>query len=282
MRCPECGNELEDEEDELAVLCEECYAKREEAILKWEKQFERGGRRMNPNTTALLKIAAAVGEILPHQEISNQTILNVLETLKNVLNITRCTFWQIHDQSQECEIIAGLPSEEHGNDIGKKYLLKEHPDISFIIGSLGEFSLISDPYENKLTRYFHDLIEGKQINAIGYSRVSYSPQFKDGNKGRKITGILVVDASGEKITLNLDEQNLCRTVAKLIASRLVSFEDFLLVLYNEWEDAIRNPATAIGGWTRRLEKVLENEKNPKIKEYLGRIIQEVKKMEMNI
>ncbi len=233
---------------------------------------------------ALFKIATMVGEIPAHQEIPAQTMQNILQILKDLLSISRCTFWQVHEQFQECEIIAGLPLGDHG--IGKKYLLEEHPDIHFIANSSESTNLINDPRENKLTRYFRGIVEEKEINAIGYFRVSRSLLPSDEKKDKKITGVLVIDSCGKKNTLEPDESNLCRTAASLIASRLVSFENFLLVLYNEWEDVIRNPATAIGGLSRRLEKMLEMAETPnrkeEIKGYLKRIKEEIEKMEKNI
>ena len=174
---------------------------------------------------ALLKIASTVGEIPAHQEISSQTMLNVLRTLKDLLGVSRCTFWQIHEQ--ECEIISGLPLEDHG--IGKKYSLIEHPDILFISNSPKSINLINNPYENELTRYFCGIIKEKEINAIGYFRGSHSLASNDEKKDKKVKGALVIDACGKKNTLETDELNLCRMAANLIVSRLVSFEDFLLV-----------------------------------------------------
>lgn len=37
MKCSECGSELE---DEFAVLCPECWKRREKTILKWEKEVQ--------------------------------------------------------------------------------------------------------------------------------------------------------------------------------------------------------------------------------------------------
>jgi hypothetical protein len=228
---------------------------------------------MNPNSVILFKIASMVGGIPAN---------NVLQTLKDLLGISRCTFWQVCEQLQECEIITGLPLEDHSNSIGKKYILAEHPDIKFIANSQESHNLIENPRENKLTRYFCGIIEEKGINAIGYFRVFYSFLSDDEKKEKKGMGVLVVDACGKKTTLDPDELNQCRTAAKLIAARLVSFEDFLLVLYNEWEDAVRNPATVIGGLARRLQKIAETTENIKLKEYSLKIKEEVEKIEKNV
>ena len=238
---------------------------------------------MNSTTFTLFKIAVAVGVMPSHQEIPIQTMQNILQTLKDQVGISRCTFWQIHEQSQECEIIAGLPVGDHG--IGKKYLLTEHRDILFIVKSSESFNFIKNPYKNELTYYFRDMVEEKKINSIGYFRAFYSPSADNEEQNKKngeVLGVLVIDACGDKNTLDLDEQNACRIAADLIAARLISFEDFLIVLYREWEDNVKNPITVIGGLARRLQKIAEITENLKLKEYSLKIIEEIEKMEKNI
>lgn len=208
------------------------------------------------NCIALLEIAQKVGNLPAHQEIPTNTMGEILQVLRHSLGIERCTFWQIH--GPECEITTGIPIEAHG--IGKKDELKNHPDIEHVVNLVNGINLIEDPLENPLTAYLRKTIEQNGINAILYILISESG----------IKGAIVVDATGKKKTFNESEIRLSQTAGGLVAARVVSYDQFFIVLWQKLQefslqdlrDELINPLQVIGGYSKRiLKKLKEAEKN---------------------
>jgi len=198
---------------------------------------------------ALFMIGQKIISMPKGQEISANTMHEILKILRDTLgNVERITFWRIEGDS--CQIIAGIPLDKHG--IGKKYELKEHPDIEFAVNSPKHFNLIENPAVNSLTDYdhFRDAIKENEVNAILYIVTEDK------------TGVIVVDATGQRQTFALGDAKLCEKLARLIAARLVSYEEFAMLLVQmiqdipiqQFRDQIINRVVPLDGYVKRLKK----------------------------
>jgi transcriptional regulator with GAF, ATPase, and Fis domain len=210
----------------------------------------------NLNRKSILEIAKTlVGSIINKTPIQKQ----IVKKLSEILNVERCVIFMIN--SENCiEIVAGVPEGEHG--IGFKQEISKHPDIEEAVRKRKVF-IINDPKSSPLTYHFRNIIEQKEINQI-----LYLPLVSE-ITGKTI-GVIVLDATKDKLRFDPEEIEFCSEVLELI-SLIVDREEILI---EQMRDLIINRITALGGFANRLNKLSQEfSRNVNI------ILEEIKRLE---
>jgi transcriptional regulator with GAF, ATPase, and Fis domain len=176
---------------------------------------------------------------------------NIIEELAAVLGVERCVIFKISREEPDagatdfCEIAAGVPVEEYGQDFRSKSPLDAHPDIKAAVQN-GRVLVIKDPPSDVRTVYFKGIIEKKDI-----SEIAYIPLFVDENS--RSAGVIVVDAVHGR-SFSEDEIEFCSEVAELLGL-LLGQERMVL---QHFRDAIINKVLPLGGFANRLQENLRS------------------------
>ncbi len=173
--------------------------------------------------------------------------------IRKTLNIERCSIFKVDPDLEKAYLIAGSPEEGHG--LGMSFSFSELPAIKEVVETQ-EYLLIPDPGNDARMVNTKPLIYHENINAMLFLPLTAL---------EKVIGVIVVDATKEK--LNFDQQDIyfCINVARLISlllERDVLFKEKaekenLAILGRataEVAHKIRNPLAAIGGFARRMLK----------------------------
>lgn len=114
-----------------------------------------------------------------HREPSMRRLAELVPTY--FMSVNRCTVFKIFIKGGKlfCRIVAG---EDHDKD-HKEYHLGEHPDIQWVWVDGCQSMLISDPLNDRRTKYFKKLIEAKNIKEIFYIPVIMGKHILYGNTG---------------------------------------------------------------------------------------------------
>ncbi len=192
---------------------------------------------------AILEIAKAlVGGIINKIPIQQK----IVQKLSEILSVCRCVIFKLSNNeacdAYDIELTAGIPLEEHIDDIGRKETVQKHPDIEEAVRR-GKIMVITDPRNSPLTAYFRQIIEQK-----GTTQILYLPLISE--LGGKTIGVIVLDAVGEKLGFESEEIEFCGEVGELI-SLIIDREE---ILAEEIRDLVINRMTALGGFAARLGK----------------------------
>ena len=196
------------------------------------------GRRAILDITKVL-IGSIINKIPIQQEM--------VEKLSEILRIQRCVIFKLSSNNVsgicDIELTAGIPSEEHIDDIDLKEPISKHPDIEEA-AKRGKVMVITNPKNSPLTAYFRPMIERKDI-----TQILYLPLISE--LSNKTIGVIVVDTAEEKLGFEPEEIEFCGEVAELISS-IIGHEE---VLMRHMRDIILNRTTSLGGFAARLEKM---------------------------
>lgn len=132
---------------------------------------------MNQNGDILYLLNAILLSL--HREPSMRRLAEVVPTYFKSVN--RCTVFKIFIKGGKlfCRIVAG---ENHDKN-HKEYHLGEHPDIQWAWFEGRQSALISDPANDRRTKYFKEIVKEKNIQEIFYIPVVMGRHILYGNTG---------------------------------------------------------------------------------------------------
>ncbi len=190
---------------------------------------------------ALLQISEAIIDSIICRVPIQQKIV---EELSSLLRVRRCIVFKFFSKPEGmyCQIIAGIPMEEHG--IGMVDLLDNHPDIKGVFQN-GKIVICDDPRSDPLTDYFKQTIETKNIVQILYIPL------RQGDK--KIKGLIVIDITNNddrEKKFSDEEIKFCSVVGKLIAKILEREEILNMTIQDEFSNRI----VSLRGFVLRMKK----------------------------
>ncbi len=165
----------------------------------------------------------------------------IVEKLRDILGIDNCVIFKIEnnreDDGQFLRTVASIPSY-CWHRINYRGNINSHPDIRIAL-ERKEATLIADPLNSDLTKYFLDIIIADNI-----SQILYIPLYND-----EKFGIIVNNAiNGEKF--EPEEIKFCEKIGEYISLILCHEE----ILSERVKDQMRNPIVVFGGYVMRLEK----------------------------
>jgi signal transduction histidine kinase len=198
---------------------------------------------------------------------------SVIPALADFMKIQRCTLFSVMEDREHVNLEAGFPGAQHG--IGKVFSAKE-PYIQAIVNQTGPFGdfenekihpsyiLITNPQmSHLLPSHLKHYLAAQQINCI-----LYIPLDVDG----VVQYFLVFDAQAHHQQFAEDEIMVFSFLGKELMKglRLEKMGDIL--------HDFKNPAIAIAGFAKRLEKILSEvpdlPKKEKIQQSMEIILQE--------
>ena len=196
----------------------------------------------------------ARGEGIKMKDLFN----SVIPELADIMEIQRCSLFSVMEDRQYVVLEAGYPEKQHG--IGRIFTVKE-PYIDAIVnqtGPLGEFEnekiypayiLISNPKESRLLPMdLKHFLQGQQIHSVLYIPLRV-------NEG--VNYFLVFDAQAQHRRFTDEEIEILTFFGKELTKglRLEKTDDIL--------HDFKNPAIAVAGFAKRVQKILEKGTYPK-------------------
>ncbi len=202
---------------------------------------------------------------------------SVISELVGIMNIQRCSLFSVMKNRQHVVLEAGYPEVQHG--IGKVFSVKE-PYIDAIVNQaepLGEFDnekispayiLIRNPKESRLLptdlKYF---LERQQIHSVLYIPLKVNDV---------VNYFLVFDAQAEHRSFTDDQIEILAFFGKELMKglRLEKMGDIL--------HDLKNPAIAVAGFAKRIQKILEGgeyPKNEKVDQALDILLRETSRIQ---
>ena len=210
---------------------------------KWEcKQCHRYGD--------ILRVMEKMDRRVDGDEDIQQQIQGMIEELCAIMDLERCVVFRLYKEGEEhwSEEFARNPKSESELE-PKKIALREKPDVEHVFQTQ-QIMHVVNPREHELTRYFHEIVEEKNINEILYLPLAIGPSAK------KVRGIIILDAVGD-VVFGQEEKDFCAFIGELISRKLHQEE----IRDEQENDRIRNRTMGLGGFTRRIlmnaKKILE-------------------------
>jgi signal transduction histidine kinase len=198
---------------------------------------------------------------------------SVIPALADFMKIQRCTLFSVMEDREHVSLEAGFPEAQHG--IGKMFSTKE-PYIQAIVNQTGPFGdfdsekvhpsyiLITNPQMSPLLpSHLKQYLAAQQINCV-----LYIPLDVDG----VVQYFLAFDAQAHHQQFSEDEMLVFSFLGKELMKglRLEKMGDIL--------HDFKNPAIAIAGFAKRLERILSEvpdlPKKEKIEQAMEIILQE--------
>ncbi len=209
------------------------------------------------------------GEGIKMKDVFN----SVIPELADIMKIQRCTLFSIMDDREHVMLEAGFPEAEHG--IGKVFSVTE-PYVHTLLhqtGPFGDFEwekihpsyiLISDPQKSRLLLpHLKHYLATRRINCV-----LYIPLQVDGT----VQYFLAFDAQAQRQNFAEEEIMMFSFLGKELVKGL-RLEKMDNILHD-----FKNPAIAIGGFAKRVQKMLEEApaipKGDKIRQAMEIILQE--------
>ncbi len=207
----------------------------------------------------------------------NDLFDSVISELVGIMKIQRCSLFSVTKDRQHVVLEAGYPESRHG--IGKVFPVKE-PYIEAIVNQaepFGEFEnekispayiLISNPKESRLlpTELKH-FLAGQQIHSVLYIPLKVNDL---------VNYFLVFDAQAEHRSFTDEQIEILTFFGKELMKglRLERMGDIL--------HDIKNPAIAVAGFAKRIQKILKGEdypKNEKVDQALDILLEETSRIQ---
>jgi len=202
---------------------------------------------------------------------------SVISELVGIMKIRRCSLFSVMKDRRHVVLEAGYPETEHG--IGKIFSVEE-PYIDVIVnqaGPFGEFKnekispayiLINNPQGSRLlTAELKQFLEGQQIHSILYLPLKVNDA---------VNYFLVFDAQAEHRRFTDEQIEIFTFFGKELMKGLrVEQKDDIL-------HDFKNPAIAVAGFARRLQKILKGgdyPKNEKVDEALDILLKETSRIQ---
>ena len=202
---------------------------------------------------------------------------SVISELVGIMKIQRCSLFSVMKDRQHVVLEAGYPEIQHG--IGKVFPVKE-PYIDAIVNQaepFGEFEnekispayiLINNPTESRLlpTDLKH-FLQGQQIHSVLYIPLKVNDL---------VNYFLVFDAQAEHRSFTDEQIEILTFFGKELMKglRLEKMGDIL--------HDLKNPAIAVAGFARRIQKILKGgdyPKNEKVDQALDILFKETSRIQ---
>jgi signal transduction histidine kinase len=202
---------------------------------------------------------------------------SVISELVDMMKIQRCSLFSVTEDRQHVVLEAGYPEIQHG--IGKVISVKE-PYIDAIVNQaepLGEFEnekispayiLIHNPKESRLLPMdLKHFLEGQQIQSVLYIPLKVS---------EVVNYFLVFDAQEQHGRFTDEQIEILTFLGKELMKgrRLEKMDDIL--------HDFKNPAIAVAGFAKRIQKILEGgdyPKNEKVDQALDILLKETTRIQ---
>ncbi|MCX8117246.1 MAG: GAF domain-containing sensor histidine kinase [Desulfobacterota bacterium] len=197
----------------------------------------------------------------------------VIPELADFMRIQRCSLFSVMEDRTQVVLEAGFPEAQHG--IGKVFSVKESPYIRTIVEQTGPFGDFE--YEKIHPNYLHILhpqkssllppdlkrfLESQQIHSV-----LYIPLRVDG----KVEYFLAFDAQAQHPGFTEEEIEIFALFGKELMKglRLEKMDDIL--------HDFKNPAIALAGFAKRIQKILADGDYPAKKEKVDQALEIVLK-----
>ena len=202
---------------------------------------------------------------------------SVISDLVDIMKIQRCSLFSVMEDRQHVVLEAGYPEIQHG--IGQVFSVKE-PYIDAIVNQaepLGEFEnekissayiLINNPKESRLLPMdLKQFLEGQQIHSVLYLPLKVNEM---------VNYFLVFDAQAELRRFTEEQIEIFTFLGKELMKglRLEKMDDIL--------HDFKNPAIAVAGFAKRIQKILKGEdypKNEKVDQALDILLKETSRIQ---
>jgi signal transduction histidine kinase len=186
----------------------------------------------------------------------------VIPELVDIMRIQRCSLFSVSEDRQHVVLEAGYPEIQHG--IGKTFSVKNEPYIDAVVnqtGPFGEFEnekifppyiLIHNPKESHLLPSdLKRFLEIQQIHSVLYIPLKVNDV---------VNYFLAFDAQAHHRRFTEEELEIFIFFGKELMKglRLEKMDDIL--------HDFKNPAIAVAGFAKRVQKILENGEYPSKKE----------------
>ena len=215
----------------------------------------------------------ARGEGIKMKHLFDSAISELVDTMK----IQRCSLFSVMEDRQQVVLEAGYPEIQHG--IGKVFSVKE-PYIDAIVNQaepFGEFEnekispayiLINNPKESRLLPMdLKHFLEGQQIHSVLYIPLKVN---------EVVNYFLVFDAQEQHRRFTDEQIEIFTFFGKELMKglRLEKMDDIL--------HDFKNPAIAVAGFAKRIQKVLKGgdyPKNEKVDQALDILLKETSRIQ---
>jgi signal transduction histidine kinase len=202
---------------------------------------------------------------------------SVIPELVDIMKIQRCSLFSVMEDRQHVVLEAGYPEIQHG--IGKVFSVKESYIDAIVhqAGPFGEFEnekispayiLINNPKESRLLpmdlRHF---LEGQQIHSVLYIPLKVNEM---------VNYFLVFDAQAQHRRFTDEQIEIFTFLGKELMKglRLEKMDDIL--------HDFKNPAIAVAGFAKRVQKILKEgayPKNEKVDQGLDILLKETSRIQ---
>lgn len=218
------------------------------------------------NLKAMFEISNAISSSKSFEEI----IASLLMKTAELISVERSALYLV--EKTKAVLKFGYPREKHG--LGYEVEIENNPVLEKILRDQKILN-IESPADNPLTSYMKELAKDIGINAV-----LFIPLIID----EEVRGVAVFDAIGEKKYFSEEDVFFASAVVNLAAVTIARKEDLeeessLKTLGRASAEichTIRNPLTAIGGFTERIRKKAWDFQ---IQDYCERINKEVVRLE---
>jgi len=192
----------------------------------------------------------------------------VIPELVDIMRIQRCSLFSVSEDRQHVVLEAGYPEIQHG--IGQAFSVKEEPYIDAVVnqaGPFGEFEnekifpsyiLIHNPQESALLpQDLKRFLEIQQIHSVLYIPLKVSDV---------VNYFLAFDAQAHHRRFADEEIEIFIFFSKELKKglRLEKMDDIL--------HDFKNPAIAVAGFAKRIQKILEDGEYPSRKEKMAQAL----------
>ncbi|NWG03289.1 MAG: GAF domain-containing sensor histidine kinase [Syntrophaceae bacterium] len=203
----------------------------------------------------------------------------VVPELVDIMRIQRCSLFSVTEDRQQVILEAGYPEIQHG--IGKTFLVKEEPYIDAVVnqtGPFGEFEnekifpayiLIHNPQESHLLPSdLKRFLRAQQIHSVLYIPLKVNDA---------VNYFLAFDAQAHHRRFTEEELEIFIFFGKELMKglRLEKMDDIL--------HDFKNPAIAVAGFAKRIQKILEDGqylvKKDKVAQALDIILKETSRIQ---
>ena len=216
----------------------------------------------------------ARGEGIKMKDLFN----SVIPELVDIMKIQRCALFSVTEDQEQIVLEAGYPQTVHG--IGKVRSVKEEPYVKMIVDQTGPFGsfenekvypnyiLITNPMETHLLPAdIKHFLETHQINSVLYIPLGIDETVKY---------FLVFDAQAHHRRFTEEQVEILTFFGKELTKglKLEKMDDIL--------HDFKNPAIAVAGFAKRVQKILKEEaypKNEKVDQALDILLKETSRIQ---
>lgn len=203
-----------------------------------------------------------IAMILLESVAEKAKVEKITEILQRFLGVSRCVILTIRGDGEEYEITTAKPSSimEHG--IGESGVVAGKTAIEKVLKTK-KVLLVSDAKNNPLTQYMSHWAAIKNINAVLFVPIVIDEE---------VEAIMVFDATGERFSFSEEEIDFivgCAGFIKELFAKEKESHRWLIQAQHQEQISfsqrfcsdvghlVRNPLQSIGGFARRITKLVE-------------------------